>query len=95
MAPAPARIAKPGARAPAPAPPPTKIRHRKGKPGGAVAESDSDEDEEPLEIRRTAAPVKLEAGMVAGGAGRVLKTDAPIKVDLSKAKLDGGVKHGE
>lgn len=95
MAPAPARSAKAGQRA-APPPPPTKVRHRKGKPGGAVEDSDSDDEEETLEIRRTAAPVKLEAGFVAGGAGRVLKSDAPIKVgDLSKAKLDGGVRHGE
>ncbi|CAK9786441.1 hypothetical protein CC85DRAFT_329584 [Cutaneotrichosporon oleaginosum] len=84
-----ARTAKPAQRAPPP--PATKTRHRIGKPGGAVADSDSDE-EETLEIPKRAAPVKLEAGLVAGGAGRVLKSEA-IKVDLSKAKLDGGVKH--
>lgn len=91
MAPAPSRTAKPVQRAPPPQA--TRTRHRVGKPGGAVADSDSDDDEATLEIPKRAAPVKLEAGFVAGGAGRVLKADT-IKMDLSKAKLDGGVKHG-
>ncbi|GMK57222.1 hypothetical protein CspeluHIS016_0400560 [Cutaneotrichosporon spelunceum] len=90
MAPALSRTAKPVQRAPPPQS--SKTRHRIGKPGGAVADSDSDDDEETLEIPKRAAPVKLEAGLVAGGAGRVLKSDV-IKMDLSKAKLDGGVKH--
>ncbi|BEJ11974.1 hypothetical protein CspHIS471_0204340 [Cutaneotrichosporon sp. HIS471] len=90
MAPAPSRTTKPAQRAPPPQA--SKTRHRIGKPGAAVADSDSDDDEETLEIPKRAAPIKLEAGLVAGGAGRVLKSDV-IKMDLSKAKLDGGVKH--
>lgn len=71
-----------------------KTRYFKGKPGAEVdSESESEGDEPILEIKRSAAP-KFDANIVAGGAGRVLKTDDKpvIKMELGSVKLEGGVK---
>lgn len=90
MAPAPVR------RGPAPPQRLPKQRYFKGKPGAEVrSDSDSDEEEEAILPTRQTAP-KLDPNLVAGGAGKVLKMESTIKVDLSKAKIgDGGVKHGK
>lgn len=92
MAPAPVR------RGPAPQQKLPKQRYFKGKPGADVrSDSDSDDDDDAAAVlpTRSTAP-KLDAGLVAGGAGKVLKMQSSIKMDLSQAKIgDGGVKHGE
>lgn len=90
MAPAPVR------RGPAPQQKLPKQRYFKGKPGAEVrSDSDDDEEEDVVLPTRSTAP-KLDPNFVAGGAGKIMKMESSIKMDLSKAKIgDGGVKHGE
>lgn len=90
MPPAPVR------RGPAPQQKLPKQRYFKGKPGAEVkSDSDDDDEEDVILPTRTTAP-KLDPNLVAGGAGKIMKLESSIKMDLSKAKIgDGGVKHGE
>lgn len=90
MAPAPVR------RGPAPQQKLPKQRYFKGKPGAEVrSDSDDDDEEDVILPTRSTAP-KLDPNLVAGGAGKIMKMESSIKMDLSKAKIgDGGVKHGE
>ncbi|EKC99890.1 hypothetical protein A1Q2_05855 [Trichosporon asahii var. asahii CBS 8904] len=90
MAPAPVR------RGPAPQQKLPKQRYFKGKPGAEVrSDSDDDEEEDVILPTRSTAP-KLDPNFVAGGAGKIMKMESSIKMDLSKAKIgDGGVKHDQ